>query len=66
MEIILNGKSCVLSEGCTVSGLLINENIPPGSVVIEHNGRILDREKPEDPELKSGDEVELIAFMGGG
>jgi sulfur carrier protein len=41
-------------------------DVSPGSVVVECNREILQRNKFDHVVLKDGDELELIRFVGGG
>ena len=38
----------------------------PEMVSVEYNGDILDRDKFEKTQIKEGDEIEFLYFMGGG
>ena len=67
MKIVVNGKEAGFSEGLTVSGLLVEQNVKmPDMVSVELNGQILRRSDFETATLAEGDKVEFLYFMGGG
>ena len=67
MNLIINGKESNITDGLTVSELLIQENVQmPDMVSVELNGQILKRTKFEQTSLKNDDKVEFLYFMGGG
>ena len=68
MKIRLNGESTELDESSlTISELLVSQSVKmPDMVTVEHNGTIIDREKFDKQQVKEGDEVEFLYFMGGG
>ena len=68
MNIKLNGEDIKLNESeLTVSQLLTTQEVKmPEMVSVEYNGDILDRDKFEKTQIKEGDEIEFLYFMGGG
>ena len=67
MKLIVNGKEDNLSEGSTISQLLIEQEVKmPEMVSVELNGQILTRSQFENATLNEGDKVEFLYFMGGG
>ena len=68
MEIKLNGKDETLSEeNLSITELLKLKNVEmPEMVSVEYNGEILDRENFDSTQVKAGDAVEFLYFMGGG
>ena len=68
MNIYINGKEEVLEqEKLTVTELLKIKNVEmPEMVSVEVNENILDRESFESTQIKEGDKVEFLYFMGGG
>ena len=50
-------------EGC---GLLADKQVRPEVVSVELNGRMLERREFDSTSLQSGDQVEVLFFMGGG
>ncbi len=67
MNLVVNGKKTNITDGLTVSQLLVQENVKmPDMVSVELNGQILRRTKFEETILKDDDKVEFLYFMGGG
>ncbi|HIE29583.1 TPA: cysteine synthase A [Candidatus Poribacteria bacterium] len=62
----LNGKEASVEDGTTIMQLLKQKRIRPQVVTVEINGVILERSRFDQTELKAGDEVEFVYFMGGG
>ena len=67
MNLVVNGKKTNITDGLTVSQLLVRENVKmPNMVSVEINGQILKRTEFEETILKDNDKVEFLYFMGGG
>jgi len=67
MKVICNGREQEVAEGTATIGLLLaNLKLDPDSVVVELNGRVLGREEMDGQELRDGDRLELVRFVGGG
>ena len=68
MNIKINGEAEDLKENSlTISELLkIKEVKMPEMVSVEYNGDMLERENFENTQVKEGDEIEFLYFMGGG
>ena len=65
VTITLNGSERTVGGGSVVS-LLGELGLNPQLVVVEHNREILDRARLADTEVRDGDVVELVHFVGGG
>ncbi len=68
MKIKLNGEETTLDkDSITISELLALKDVKmPDMVSVEYNGDILDRDKFDATQVKEGDQVEFLYFMGGG
>lgn len=66
IKIQLNGKPQEIQAGMTVSALLLKWKIRPELVTVEVNENILQKLDYDGTELKSGDHVEFVFYMGGG
>ncbi len=66
MLVQINGKQEKISAGTTVSDLLDQLQLAPGSVVVELNRAILSPDDLTDYIIQEGDALELIRFVGGG
>ena len=62
----INGEIHSLPEGTTVAGMLVQWEMAPERVVIEHNGVILKRGSYASVNLCTNDIVEIVQFVGGG
>ena len=67
MKIIVNAKEIESNVGLTVNELLLEQDVKmPDMVSVELNEQILKRSQFESTQLKDGDKVEFLYFMGGG
>ena len=66
MTIRLNGEPHELAGPMTISELLAALGINPLVVAVEHNLRIVKRDRYGDTRIAEGDEVEVVNFVGGG
>ena len=66
MQIVVNGEAQKISPGCTVFKLLEDQAVTLKAAVVEHNSKILKQEHWQSTQLKSGDRLEILVFMGGG
>jgi sulfur carrier protein len=65
MKIKVNGVEREVADGSNVLALLAEAKLKPQTVAVEINRRLVRTEKYDQP-LKSGDEVEIVTFVGGG
>jgi thiamine biosynthesis protein ThiS len=66
MKISLNGETVDAHETKTIAELIEHYELPPQSILVEHNGLALHRrEWPKRP-LAEGDRVEFIRVVAGG
>ncbi len=66
MKITLNGDPFEIAAPQTVSTLLAYLQIDSRRVAVEHNLAVLKRVRFETTELREGDAVEIVNFVGGG
>ncbi len=66
IPITLNGKPNRIRPGMKVSDLLLKWKIRPELVTVEINETILQKLDYETTEIKDGDRVEFVFYMGGG
>lgn len=66
LNIVINGDSRAVPSGQTITDLLGDLGLHPRLIVVEHNREILDRELFSQTELRDGDALELVHFVGGG
>jgi sulfur carrier protein len=65
MKVKLNGKTEDVSQA-TVFDLLKARNIEPQMVSVEHNLKILEKDEFAATQLRDGDTIEILYYMGGG
>jgi sulfur carrier protein len=65
MQVKINGKSEEFPGG-TVLDLLKVKKIEPQMVAVEVNDAMIDREHLAATQLKEGDRLEFLFYMGGG
>ncbi|MDP3042710.1 MAG: sulfur carrier protein ThiS [Candidatus Omnitrophota bacterium] len=66
MKVRINGEDLDFSSLVSIAEFIIQRKIRPETVVVEHNGVILDRDKWESTMLKENDALEVLSFFGGG
>ncbi len=66
IKIKLNGKDKEITGRMSVSRFLEELKINPEGVVVELNLQVLNKGRYEATNLKEGDSVEIINFVGGG
>ncbi len=66
MKIVLNGDPFDVAGPRTVSRLLTELEIDARRVAVEHNLIVLKRAAFDTTEVREGDQVEIVNFVGGG
>jgi thiamine biosynthesis protein ThiS len=66
IRVTVNGDARDITRGRTVQDLLGDLGLHPRLVVVEHNRIILDRARFDAVEVREGDTLELVHFVGGG
>jgi sulfur carrier protein len=66
MKISLNGESIDTREAKTIAELLDRYQLPPQSILVEHNGLAVHRHEWAERPLSEGDRIELIRVVAGG
>jgi sulfur carrier protein len=66
VELQINGKTDTIPEGSSILDMLVKKGIKSGSVVVEVNLGIIDRNAYKDTILHDKDKIEIISFMAGG
>ena len=66
IRISLNGKTQSINAGMTVTDLLAKWRMKPELVTVEINEEILQKLDYESTQIKDGDHVEFVFYMGGG
>ena len=67
MKLHLNGSIAEFPDSpLTLSGLLSLHKLKPETVVVEHNLRVPEKAEYARIEIRDGDRIEIVKFMGGG
>jgi thiamine biosynthesis protein ThiS len=66
MTISLNGESVEAREAKTIAELVDHYQLPPQSILVEHNGLAVHRHEWTQRPLSEGDRVEFIHVVAGG
>jgi len=66
LTITLNGESLELAGPMTVGELLAHLKVDPRRVAVEHNLVVLKRAALDTVDVRDGDQVEIVNFVGGG
>ena len=64
--IIANGKTVAARLPCTLEEFLVAQNLPPRSVVVEHNGDAVAPSEFSRRPLQAGDRLEIVKIVAGG
>jgi len=66
MDITCNGEQRAVARDITLSDLVASFELNPQTLVAEVNGQIIEHTGFGGRELRKGDRIELIRFVGGG
>ena len=66
MRVTVNGEPRELSDAITVADLVAQLGLNQRRIAVEVNYDILPREHYVDRQLRDGDTVEIVHFIGGG
>jgi thiamine biosynthesis protein ThiS len=66
VKITLNGDALEIVGPVTVGALLSRLDIDVRRVAVEHNFTVLKRSLLDTTEIREGDKIEVVNFVGGG
>lgn len=66
MDILINGESMTVPDGCTVSELLKRQGAGGSPCAVEVNRRLVPKREHAAHQLAEGDRVEVVTLVGGG
>lgn len=66
MTISLNGESVDARDADTIADLVERYQLPPQSILVEHNGLAVHRHEWQERSLAEGDRVEFVRVVAGG
>jgi thiamine biosynthesis protein ThiS len=64
--VIANGKPVEAGLPCSVEDFLVAQQLPPRSVVVEHNGHAVAPSEFPKRILNAGDRLEIVRIVAGG
>jgi sulfur carrier protein len=65
-QVIANGNPVEAPVPCTVEEFLVAQNLPPRSVVVEHNGDAVAPSEFRQRQVQAGDRLEIVKIVAGG
>jgi len=66
IKITVNGKQMLVIPKFSLKSLIAKLKIPLNKIAIELNKKIIDKKKISKIQLKKGDKIEIVHFIGGG
>ena len=66
IKITVNGKQMQVIPKFSLKSLIAKLKIPLNKIAIELNKKIIDKKKISKIQLKNGDKIEIVHFIGGG
>ena len=66
IKITVNGKQMQVIPKFTLKSLMSKLKMPLNKIAIELNKKIIDKKKISRIQLKKGDKIEIVHFIGGG
>jgi thiamine biosynthesis protein ThiS len=66
VSIVLNGDPHTLAGPATIAELLAQLDIDPRRVAVERNFIVVKRDAYATTTIESGDQIEIVNFVGGG
>ena len=66
VEIYVNGEKQIIPKQWTIGNVVDHLVNPSGPVAVELNEKILRRDLWEKKQIKPGDQIEVVHFVGGG
>ena len=66
IKITVNGKQMQVITNFSLKSLIVKLKMPLDKIAIELNNKIIDKKKIFKIQLKKGDKIEIVHFIGGG
>jgi sulfur carrier protein len=64
--VIANGQRIATAVPCSIEQFLLEQKLPPRSVVVEHNGQAVAPSEFGARQLAGGDRLEIVRIVAGG
>ena len=66
IKITVNGKQIQVISKFSLASLITKLKMPLNKIAIELNKKIIDKKRISKIQLKKGDKIEIVHFIGGG
>ena len=66
IKITVNGKQIQVISKFSLKSLITKLKMPLNKIAIELNKKIIDKKRISKIQLKKGDKIEIVHFIGGG
>ena len=66
IKITVNGKQMQIIPKFSLKSLITKLKLPLNKIAIELNKKIIDKNRISKIQLKKGDKIEIVHFIGGG
>ncbi len=66
ITVVVNGESREIPVGTTVAGLIAQLDLGGRRVAVERNREVVPRARHGETVLATGDQLEVVTFVGGG
>ena len=66
IKITVNGKQMQIIPKFTLKSLITKLKMPLNKIAVELNKKIIDKNRISKIQLKKGDKIEIVHFIGGG
>ena len=66
IKITVNGKQMQIIPKLSMKNLIVKLKMPENKIAIELNNKIIDKKQISKIQLKKGDKIEIVHFIGGG
>ena len=66
IKITVNGKQMQIIPKLSIRNLITKLKMPLNKIAIELNKKIIDKKRISKIQLKKGDKIEIVHFIGGG
>ena len=66
IKITVNGRQMQIIPKFTLKSLITKLKMPLNKIAIELNKKIIDKNRISKIQLKKGDKIEIVHFIGGG
>ncbi len=66
IKITVNGKQMQVVTKFSIKSLIVKLKMPLNKIAIELNKKIIDKKSISKIQLKKGDKIEIVHFIGGG